>query len=293
MATNSGRGNPIAADEGPSKTGEGAPPPVDSTTKDAVQAAGPADGAGVHATGQDKSMRQPAGAAPVEPKVKTEKELERERKKAEKNAKFEEKKKAKEAAAAQAPAVSNKAKKAKVPKPEEEALPPYVEETPAGEKKRLKSLDDPHFKAYDPIAVESAWYQWWEKEGYFKPQFTEEGEVKPEGKFVIVIPPPNVTGALHMGHALGNSLQDVMIRWNRMHGKTTLWLPGCDHAGISTQSVVEKMLWNREKKTRHDLGRPKFIERVWEWKEDYHVRINNAQRRMGASTDWTREAFTV
>ncbi|KAK7907877.1 tRNA synthetases class I-domain-containing protein [Apiospora marii] len=289
MATNSGRGNPIAADEGPSKTGEGAPPPVDTTTKDAVQAAGPADGAGVHATGQDKSMQQPAA-----PKVKTEKELERERKKAEKNAKFEEKKKAKEAAAAaQGPAASSKPKKAKPAKPEEVALPPYVEETPAGEKKRLKSLDDPHFKAYDPIAVESAWYQWWEKEGFFKPQFTEEGEVKPEGKFVIVIPPPNVTGALHMGHALGNSLQDVMIRWNRMHGKTTLWLPGCDHAGISTQSVVEKMLWNREKKTRHDLGRPKFIERVWEWKEDYHVRINNAQRRMGASTDWSREAFTM
>jgi valyl-tRNA synthetase len=92
---------------------------------------------------------------------------------------------------------------------------------------------------------------------------------------------------------LGNSLQDVMVRWNRMHGKTTLWLPGCDHAGISTQSVVENMLWRREGKTRHDLGRPKFIERVWEWKEEYHHNINNAQKKMGGSFDWNREAFTM
>ncbi|KAI1461648.1 tRNA synthetases class I-domain-containing protein [Annulohypoxylon moriforme] len=286
MATNSGRGNPINASEGPSKVGEGAPPPVSSDVKGAVkEAAGQADGPGVHAQGQD------AGAAPAGAKVKTEKELEKERKKAEKAAKFEQKK---AKAAAQAPAASkNKEKKTKAQKAEEEALPPYVEETPAGEKKRLRSLDDPQLKAYNPIAVESAWYEWWEKSGFFKPEFTPDGKVKEEGSFVIVIPPPNVTGALHMGHALGNSLQDVMIRWNRMHGKTTLWLPGCDHAGISTQSVVENMLWRRQGKTRHDLGRKKFVETVWEWKEDYHKRINNAQRKMGGSTDWSREAFTM
>jgi len=96
-----------------------------------------------------------------------------------------------------------------------------------------------------------------------------------------------------MGHALGNALQDVMIRWNRMHGKTTLWLPGCDHAGISTQSVVENMLWRQQKKTRHDLGRPKFVETVWDWKNEYHQRINSVLRRMGGSFDWTREAFTM
>lgn len=96
-----------------------------------------------------------------------------------------------------------------------------------------------------------------------------------------------------MGHALGNALQDVMIRFNRMHGKTTLWLPGCDHAGISTQSVVENMLWRKEQKTRHDLGRPKFVETVWEWKAEYHQRINTVLKRMGASFDWTREAFTM
>jgi valyl-tRNA synthetase len=141
--------------------------------------------------------------------------------------------------------------------------------------------------------VESAWYAWWEKEGFFKPEFTVDGKVKPEGSFVIVEPPPNVTGNLHMGHALGNALQDVMIRWNRMHGKTTLWLPGCDHAGISTQSVVENLLWRREQKTRHDLGRKKFVDTVWDWKNEYHQKINNVQRRMGGSFDWTREAFTM
>ncbi|KAI0843014.1 tRNA synthetases class I-domain-containing protein [Hypoxylon sp. FL0890] len=286
MATNSGRGNPINASEGPSKVGEGAPPPVSADVKGAVQeAAGQLDGAGVHAQGQD------AAATPAGAKVKTEKELEKERKKAEKAAKFEQKKA--KAATQDAPAAGKaKEKKAKAAKTEE-ALPPYVEETPAGEKKRLRSLDDPQLKAYNPIAVESAWYEWWEKSGFFKPEFTPDGKVKEEGKFVIVIPPPNVTGALHMGHALGNSLQDVMIRWNRMHGKTTLWLPGCDHAGISTQSVVENMLWRRQGKTRHDLGRKKFVETVWEWKEDYHKRINNAQRKMGGSTDWSREAFTM
>jgi len=96
-----------------------------------------------------------------------------------------------------------------------------------------------------------------------------------------------------MGHALGNALQDVMIRYNRMHGKTTLWLPGCDHAGISTQSVVENMLWRRLGKTRHDLGRPKFVETVWDWKNEYHHKINTVLRRMGGSFDWTREAFTM
>jgi valyl-tRNA synthetase len=102
-----------------------------------------------------------------------------------------------------------------------------------------------------------------------------------------------VTGNLHMGHALGNALQDVMIRWNRMHGKTTLWLPGCDHAGISTQNVVENMLWRRHNQTRHDLGRPKFVETVQEWKEEYHQNINRVLKRMGGSFDWTREAFTM
>ncbi|KAI0022290.1 tRNA synthetases class I-domain-containing protein [Xylariomycetidae sp. FL0641] len=291
MATNSGRGNPIDAADGPEKAG-GGPPPVPSEVKGAVKAAGQSDGAGVHASGQDADMATQEQTK-AEPKVKTEKELERERKKAEKDAKFQQKKAKAAAAQAAQKSAPVKEKKAKAPKPEEEPLPPYVEDTPLGEKKRLKSLDDPQMKAYNPIAVESAWYEWWEKSGFFKPQFTEDGKVKEEGSFVIVLPPPNVTGALHMGHALGNSLQDVMIRWARMHGKTVLWLPGCDHAGISTQSVVENMLWRREGKTRHDLGRTEFIKTVWAWKEDYHSRINNAMRRLGGSHDWSREAFTM
>ena len=96
-----------------------------------------------------------------------------------------------------------------------------------------------------------------------------------------------------MGHAMTVALQDTMIRWNRMLGKTTLWLPGCDHAGIATQNVVENMLWKRQKKTRHDLGRQEFVRLTWEWKEEYHIKINNACRRMGSSVDWSREAFTM
>ncbi|OAA39287.1 valyl-tRNA synthetase [Beauveria brongniartii RCEF 3172] len=245
-----------------------------------------AEGASVPA--QASSAKAPGSEAP---KVKTEKELEKERQKAEKAAKLEAKKA--KAALQAANAAANKEKKAKKEKADEPEVPPYVEDTPPGEKKRVRSFEDPNFKAYDPIAVESAWYTWWEKEGFFKPEFKSNGDVKDEGSFVIVHPPPNVTGALHMGHALTDSLQDMMIRWSRMHGKTTLWLPGTDHAGISTQSVVENMLWRRKQQTRHDLGREKFIETVWEWKEDYHQRINKALTRLGGSFDWSREAFTM
>lgn len=283
MATNSARGNPIAADDGP-KVGDQAPPPVSDDTKAAIQDTPTTGSTGSHQAGQDAGAASTQGTA----KVKTAKELEKEKKKAEKLAKFQQKAAAKQAAPA---APSKKAeKKAKA---EEEVLPPFVEDTPLGEKKRLKPLDDPYYKAYNPLAVESAWYQWWEKEGFFKPQFTETGDVKPAGAFTVVIPPPNCTGSLHMGHALGNSLEDIMTRWQRMLGKTTLFLPGCDHAGIATQSIVEKMLMKREGKTRHDLGREKFLDLVWEWKQEYHDKINNTERKMGISVDWSREAFTM
>ncbi|TEY43479.1 hypothetical protein BOTCAL_0369g00090 [Botryotinia calthae] len=287
MATNPASYNPIGEETGP-VTGQ--PPKVSDETKAALANAAESGVTGSHVPGQN--------AAPVvgegEKKVKSEKELEKERKKAEKQAKFDQKKQAQKASAASAVPSKNKEKKAKAEKKAaEEILPKYVEDTPEGEKKIIKSFDDPQYKAYNPIAVESAWYSWWEKEGFFKPEFTADGEVKPEGSFVIVEPPPNVTGNLHMGHALPNALQDLLIRWNRMHGKTTLWLPGCDHAGISTQSVVENMLWRREQKTRHDLGRPKFVETVWDWKDEYHKKINAVLRRMGGSFDWTREAFTM
>ncbi|KAK4102743.1 hypothetical protein N658DRAFT_514888 [Parathielavia hyrcaniae] len=176
------------------------------------------------------------------------------------------------------------------PKAQAPSLPPYRDETPAGEKKIIRPFEDLHFQAYNPKAVESSWYQWWEKSGFFQPKLPESPDAK---KFVIPLPPPNVTGALHCGHALANSLQDTLIRWYRMKGYSALWVPGCDHAGISTQSVVEKMLWKKQKKTRLELGREDFTKLVWEWKGEYHQRINNAQRLMGGSMDWSREAFTM
>ncbi|RDL36863.1 Valyl-tRNA synthetase-like protein [Venustampulla echinocandica] len=290
MATNSGSSNP--------KTGpvSGNPPPISNETKAAIQDAAKASAIGSHVPGESGGSNVTvANASDSGKKVKSEKELERERKKAEKQAKFDQKKaKATSTASTTAAISKSKEKKAKAEKKaEEDALPPYKEDTPVGEKKIIKSFEDPQYKAYNPTAVESAWYSWWEKEGFFKPEFTADGKVKPEGSFVIVEPPPNVTGNLHMGHALGNALQDVMIRWNRMQGKTTLWLPGCDHAGISTQSVVENMLWRREQKTRHDLGRTEFVKTVWDWKNEYHTNINAVLRRMGGSFDWTREAFTM
>lgn len=156
----------------------------------------------------------------------------------------------------------------------------------------MRPLDDQFHKAYVPEVVESAWYAWWEKQGFLKPQMPV-GESASKSVFSIPFPPPNVTGALHMGHALTVALQDTMVRWNRMHGKSTLWTPGCDHAGIATQNVIENMLWRREGKTRHDVGRENFINLAQNWKHDYHAKINNALRRMGASVDWSREAFTM
>lgn len=228
----------------------------------------------------------PTDGAPK--KIKTEKELEKERKKAEKLAKFE----AKQAAKKAAPQKSEKAAKKAEKKPAE-PIPEFVDKTVPGEKKILLSLDDPALKAYNPKAVESSWDLWWDKKGFFKPALTESGDIKPEGKFVIPAPPPNVTGALHIGHGLTIAIQDTLIRFNRMKGKSTLFIPGFDHAGISTQSVVEKMLWKNEKKTRHDLGREKFTELVWEWKEDYHQRIKRQLHSLGSSYDWSREAFTL
>uniref|UniRef100_A0A060TC23 Valine--tRNA ligase, mitochondrial n=1 Tax=Blastobotrys adeninivorans TaxID=409370 RepID=A0A060TC23_BLAAD len=238
---------------------------------------------------QAQQQQPPADAAPK--KEKTAKELEKERKKAEKLAKFEAKQKAKQQQqkAAGGEAKASK-KKEKAPA---EPIPEYVDKTVPGQKKVLPSLDDPALKAYNPKIVESSWDAWWKQEGFFEPKFGPKGEPLPAGQFTIPAPPPNVTGALHIGHALTIAIQDSLIRYNRMKGKTTLFLPGFDHAGISTQSVVEKMLWNKTKQTRHDLGREKFTDLVWEWKEDYHQRIKNQMQRLGASYDWTRERFTL
>jgi valyl-tRNA synthetase len=141
--------------------------------------------------------------------------------------------------------------------------------------------------AYDPQKVESRWYALWEDAGVFRPEINPDGE-----PFCIVIPPPNVTGSLHMGHALDQSIQDLIIRRKRMQGYAALWLPGTDHAGIATQNVVEREL-AVEGLTRDDLGREGFIEQVWQWKAVSGGRITEQIRRMGFSTDWTRERFTM
>ncbi len=140
-------------------------------------------------------------------------------------------------------------------------------------------------KVYDPAEVEERIYDPWERRAFFAPKGSEE-------VFTIVIPPPNVTGSLHMGHALDNSLQDVLIRYKRMKGYKTLWLPGTDHAGIATQNVVEKEL-QKKGKSKEDIGREAFLEKTWEWKKLYGGQITKQLRRLGASLDWSRERFTM
>ena len=145
---------------------------------------------------------------------------------------------------------------------------------------------------YNFKEAESKWYSIWESKGYFRPKSDREGKKFRGDRYVIVIPPPNVTGILHMGHALNNSIQDILVRWRRMQGRDALWIPGVDHAGIATQNVVEKKL-AKEKKSRHDLGRENFLKEVWKWKEENGSTITRQLRSLGASCDWTRERFTM
>jgi valyl-tRNA synthetase len=145
-------------------------------------------------------------------------------------------------------------------------------------------------KAYNPKEAEENHYSRWEAQGCFTPEINENPDAEP---YSIVIPPPNVTGNLHMGHALQHTIMDVLIRWKRMQGYKALWVVGVDHAGISTQLQVTKKLWAEEKKTRWDLGREEFTGKVWEWKDQYGGEITRQIRREGASVDWTRERFTM
>ena len=142
-------------------------------------------------------------------------------------------------------------------------------------------------KTYDPHTTEQRLYDWWEEKGYFKPRMNPGRE-----SFVISMPPPNVTGVLHLGHAITATLEDLMIRYHRMKGDPTLWVPGSDHAGIATQNVVERALLG-EGMTRHELGREKFIQRAWEWKRERGSTITLQHRRLGVSCDWERERFTM
>ncbi|UYV69234.1 VARS [Cordylochernes scorpioides] len=173
----------------------------------------------------------------------------------------------------------------------------YDKPTKEGE---MKDVSGPMPASYSPPYVEAAWYSWWKKMGFFKPEYGGR-DILPEDrpKFVMVIPPPNVTGSLHLGHALTSAIEDTVTRWHRMRGYTALWNPGCDHAGIATQVVVEKKLWREQQKTRHDLGREGFIQEVWKWKEHVElmsrkgVTIYDQLSMMGCSVDWDRAVFTM
>ncbi|AEE29190.1 valyl-tRNA synthetase / valine-tRNA ligase (VALRS) [Arabidopsis thaliana] len=232
-----------------------------------------------------------------EKKILTEEELERKKKKEEK-AKEKELKKQKalekerlaELKAKQAKDGTNvpkkSAKKSSKRDASEENPEDFVDpETPLGERKRLSSQ---MAKQYSPATVEKSWYAWWEKSDLFK---ADAKSSKPP--FVIVLPPPNVTGALHIGHALTSAIEDTIIRWKRMSGYNALWVPGVDHAGIATQVVVEKKIMRDRGMTRHDVGREEFVKEVWKWKNQYGGTILTQLRRLGASLDWSRECFTM
>uniref|UniRef100_A0A673C4P6 Valine--tRNA ligase n=1 Tax=Sphaeramia orbicularis TaxID=375764 RepID=A0A673C4P6_9TELE len=218
---------------------------------------------------------------------KTEAQLKKEAKKREKMEKFQQKKEMEAKKKTQAPSE----KKAK-PEKKELGVITYNIPTPQGEKKDVIS---PLPDSYSPQYVEAAWYPWWEKQGFFKPEYGRKSlsEPNPRGIFMMCIPPPNVTGSLHLGHALTNAIQDSLTRWHRMQGETTLWNPGCDHAGIATQVVVEKKLMRERGMSRHDLGRENFIQEVWKWKNEKGDRIYHQLKKLGSSLDWERACFTM
>lgn len=146
---------------------------------------------------------------------------------------------------------------------------------------------EPLRKAYEPKDVEPKWYSFWEENGLFRAEIRHDKE-----PFCIVIPPPNITGHLHMGHALNNTIQDIICRYKRMKGFNVLWQPGTDHAGIATQNVVERDLASKGI-SRHEIGRERFIQLVWEWKEKYGSIIIGQLKRLGCSCDWSRIRFTM
>ncbi|XP_014667746.1 PREDICTED: valine--tRNA ligase-like [Priapulus caudatus] len=231
---------------------------------------------------------QPASQIPAK-KAKTPAQLKKEQEKKEKLEKFKAKQAQKEA---KKPVDEKAAAKGKEKK--ERQVITYDVQTPAGEKKDTAC---PMPDAYSPKYVEACWYEWWEKLGVFKPEYNApNGKLtipNPKGKFMICIPPPNVTGTLHLGHALTNAVEDTLVRWHRMRGETTLWNPGCDHAGIATQVVVEKKLWKEQQLTRHNIGREAFVDMAWQWKNEKGSRIYDQLKTLGSSLDWDRACFTM
>ncbi|KAG6885779.1 hypothetical protein C0993_009884 [Termitomyces sp. T159_Od127] len=232
-----------------------------------------------------------APAAPPLPPPTTKSAAKKEAKRLEKEAKL-----AAKAAKAAPGAAEKKAKAEKAKKDTDagDAPSPFVNTTPKGAK---KDMAQPMAAGYNPLAIEAAWYDWWCAQGFFKPEaaarYLPRGDAAARGVFVVPAPPPNVTGSLHIGHGLTTAIQDALVRWNRMLGRETLFAPGFDHAGISTQSVVEKRLYKTSGLTRHDLGREKFVDTVREWKDEYQAKITNQLHRLGGSYDWDRVAFTM
>eukprot|EP00731_Ephydatia_muelleri_P023901 Em0016g172a len=220
---------------------------------------------------------------------KTAKQLKKEEEKNAKLAKFQAKKEAAEKKNATAEKKESKKEK---DKQKDKQVIEYNIPTPSGQK---KDVSQPLPAQYSPSYVEAAWYSWWEEQKFFKPEYgrTSVEEPNPKGKFVICLPPPNVTGSLHLGHALTASIQDALTRWHRMKGKTVLWNPGCDHAGIATQVVVEKKLMRERGVSRHDIGRDQFVKEVWKWKEEKGDTIYHQLRKVGCSVDWERACFTM
>ncbi|XP_030053250.1 valine--tRNA ligase, mitochondrial isoform X2 [Microcaecilia unicolor] len=166
----------------------------------------------------------------------------------------------------------------------------YEVPTEPGQKKDISA---PLPTSYSPRYVEAAWYPWWVKQGFFKPEYQSQLPHAHDGSFVLCIPPPNVTGALHLGHALTVTIEDSLVRWRRMQGWKVLWIPGSDHAGIATQAVVEKQLWKDRRVLRRDLNREDFLREIWRWKEEKGGEISHQLQTLGASLEWDRSCFTM
>ncbi|KAK9820072.1 hypothetical protein WJX72_005790 [[Myrmecia] bisecta] len=246
------------------------------------------------ATGIPAQTQVPAhGQAGEEDPLKKAKKDAKAAEKAAKKAKAEAKAAAAKAAAASKDSGSNKKAKLKADAEakkaaEAGALARMVADARATPKGERKVVSQEMASGYHPPYVEAAWYEWWEKCGFFKP---DPLSTKPP--FVMVLPPPNVTGSLHLGHAIMCTIEDTITRWRRMSGFNTLWVPGTDHAGIATQTVVEKKLQRERGITRHDIGRDAFVAETYMWVEEYGGKICSQMRRIGSSVDWSRLAFTM
>ena len=270
---------PPAGDAKPNGTKAATPAPTPTPAAAAAAGAGAAAGASAE---EDPIKKAKKAAKAAEKEAKKQKALAKKKAQAEAAAK---KAAGGGAKSKKAKAAEEAALKRKKAQEEEEATIKMLSQIPAGQKKDVSQIN---IAGYSPRIVEMCWYSWWEKEGFFV-----ANNKSPKPKFTIVIPPPNVTGTLHLGHALTGSVEGTIVRWKRMSGYEACWVPGTDHAGIATQTVVEKKLMREKGLTRHDLGREAFLKEVHAFARDKKSTILNQIRRLGSSVDWTRERFTM